>query len=114
MSQPRVIHDFPTVLGLLSGGKVVEKLDGKLAEALATLAERADDEKVKATITLTLDLKRVGERVDIKPVIKLKLPDERGFGVDTLFAFEDGLSLEHPRQLDMFRGPREVPARDAR
>jgi hypothetical protein len=33
MSKPRVIHDFATVLGLLSRGRLLERLDEKLAEA---------------------------------------------------------------------------------
>jgi len=107
MSKPRVIHDFATVLGLLSRGRLLERLDEKLAEALAAL-DRTPDEKTKAQITLTIELVRVQERVELKPVVKLKLPDEKGLPSSTLFAFEDGLSLEHPQQLDMFGGPRPV------
>lgn len=109
MPEPRVIHDFPTILALLSRGRYVEKINDKLGDMLDALQSCPED-KAKATLTLTFDVTRMQDRVDIKPTVKLKLPEEKGFAPTVLFAFEDGLSLEHPSQLDMFGGPRDAAA----
>ena len=71
MTKPRTIHEFTTVLALLARGRVIEKLDDKLAEALHALDAQAD-EKSQAQLTLTIVLTRVQERVDLKPTVKLK------------------------------------------
>jgi hypothetical protein len=107
MSNARVIREFATVLNLLSRGRFVEKIDEKLAEAMTALNAHPDD-KAKASVTLTFEFTRVQERVGIKPSIKLKLPEEKGFAETVMFAVEDGLSLQHPSQIDMFSGPRGV------
>ena len=109
MADERIIRDFQTVLKLPGGGKFAARVDEKLALALETIAGMAE-EGGKATLTLTFDFTQAQERVDIKGTVKLKLPEEKGFPPYTVFAADGGLSLEHPRQFDMFGGPRVVGA----
>jgi len=111
MDKTRIIHDFPTVLALLSRGRFVEKLDDKLAELHAALNACPDD-KAKATLTLSFDFTRLGEKVDIKPSVKLKPPEEKGFPPTTLFLADEGLSTQHPSQIDLFAGPRAATERN--
>ncbi len=40
--------------------------------------EEHPDEKAKATITVTLTLTKLSDRLDIKPDVKVKLPEEKG------------------------------------
>lgn len=107
MSPPRIIRDFRTVVELCARGRLTERLDAKLIDCLDALAASVD-EKAKASLTLSLDLQRVGDRIEIRPKATVKLPEEKGVGSTTLFAAEGGLSLQHPSQTDMFSGPRDA------
>lgn len=113
MSAPdRIIRDFRTVLDLCARGRLVERLDDKMGDVLKALAAHPDD-KAKGTLTLTLEFARADERVTVRPKVVIKTPEEKGVGETTLFAAEDGLSLMHPSQMDMFAGPRAVPPKPA-
>ena len=109
MPPPRIIRDFRMVLETFPRGRLIERLDQKLIDCLDALAA-SPDETSKATLTVALELQRVGERVEIRPKVTVKLPEEKGVGSATLFAAEGGLSLQHPSQFDMFSGPREAPS----
>lgn len=100
----RAIHRFTEMLGLLSRGKFVEKLDDHLAESIKTL-EALPAEKGEATITITVKLVYESGRLDVRPAVKSKLPDEKGFSGTPFWAFENGLSVQHPSQMDMFTRP---------
>ncbi|RBP01062.1 hypothetical protein DFR50_1597 [Roseiarcus fermentans] len=107
MSPPRIIRDFRTVIELCARGRLTERLDQKLADCLEAL-NASPDEKAKASLTVTLELQRAGDRIEIRPKATVKLPEEKGVGSTTLFAAEGGLSLQHPSQTDMFSGPRDA------
>lgn len=104
----RIIRSFAQTLGLLSRGHFVEKCDDQLARVMEAL-DACPDEKGKATLTVTFDFSFVQGRVDIKPTVKAKLPEEKGFAATPFWSIDHGLSVEHPSQMDMF-GPREAAA----
>lgn len=112
MSTPRAIRRFSEMLGLLSRGKFEEKCDEHLTHAIETL-ENLPGEKGTATLTLTITLNFEAGRLDVKPSIKSKLPEDKGFNGTPFWTYEGGLSVQHPSQFDMF-GPRDAGARDTR
>ena len=97
----RPIRRFVDMLGLLNRGRFVEKLDEKLAEAMAEL-EALPNEKGSATITVTIAVSCENGRIDIKPSVKSKLPEEKGFNSTPFWAVDGALSVQHPSQSDMF------------
>lgn len=107
----RIIRSFTETTGLLSRGEFAGKCDEHLRKAIEAL-EDLPAEKGSATITVTLKLTYESGRLDIKPEIKSKLPDERGFSSSVFWTAEGGISTQHPSQLDML-GPRDATARTA-
>lgn len=97
----RPIRRFADMLGLLSRGKFVEKCDEHLANALQTL-EALPGEKGEATITVTVKVVFESGRLDIRPTVKSKLPEEKGFNGTPFWAVDGALSVQHPSQTDMF------------
>lgn len=104
------IHSLTDMLTILNRGKFAEKCDEHLAKALETL-EALPGEKGTATLSLTITIAYDGGRVDIRPAIKSKLPEDKAFGETPFWTVEHGLSVQHPSQLDMAFGPRETTAR---
>ncbi len=107
----RTIRKFDELIGLLSRGRFAEKCDEHLTHALETL-EALPGEKGVATLTVTLTFNYESGRIDIKPVVKSKLPEEKGFSGTPFWTYEGGLSVQHPSQLDIFSGPRDAADRD--
>ena len=66
------------------------------------------DGKGKVTLTVTLDIAFQEGRVDVKPSVKSKLPEEKSFGATPFWSMEGGFSVQHPSQSDMFAGPRSA------
>ncbi|CAN7319501.1 hypothetical protein LJR009_001628 [Bosea sp. LjRoot9] len=97
----RPIRSFVEMLGLLNRGRFVEKCDEHLAKAMAEL-EALPAEKGSATITVAITLNFESGRLDIKPAIKSKLPEEKGFNGTPFWAVDGALSVQHPSQSDMF------------
>jgi hypothetical protein len=108
MAEIPLIRRIEGLLPLLSRGKFVEKCDDHLSKVLETL-EALPEGKGKATITITLDVSYAEGCAAIKPTIKSKLPDEKGFSDTTFWTVDGALSTQHPNQFDMF--PREVRER---
>lgn len=109
----RTIRSFAEMIGLLNQGRFAEKCDEHLTGALETLAA-LPGEKGTATLTLTITFNYDSGRIDIKPAVKSKLPEEKAFGGTPFWTYEGGLSVQHPSQIDLFAGPREaiLPSRD--
>lgn len=106
----RPIRSFTEILGLLSRGRFSERLDEELAEAISTL-ENLPNEKGTATIAVTLTLSFQSGRLDIKPAVKAKLPEEKSFSDTPFWTIDGALSVQHPSQIDMFSGPRDADER---
>lgn len=99
----RVLRSYREVIGLASRGEFSRHLDAQLAVLVQALEDSpADKCKGEITVKLTFDFE-LG-RVDVRPEVKVKLPDTTKF-VKTPFWTVDGqLSVEHPNQQDMFSG----------
>ena len=108
----RTIRSLTETLGLLSRGRFVEKCDEHLAAALEALST-LPSEKGSATLTLTVTINYESGRIDIKPGIKSKLPEEKAFTATPFWECEGGLSTQHPNQMDLL-APRAIEAGGAR
>jgi hypothetical protein len=109
----RTIHRFGDMLALLSRGHFLEKCDEHLATSIAAL-EALPGEKGTARITVELTINYQSGRIDVRPAVKSKLPEEKGFADTPFWAHEGGLSVQHPSQIDMFGGPRAAEERGQR
>lgn len=107
----RIIRKIFQTLGLLNRGHFEEKCDAELARLLEAV-EQHPEEKVSGTLTITLTVTKLGDRLDLSPKVDVKLPKEKPFSGTTFWPLEGGLSVEHPSQADMF-APREARAREA-
>jgi hypothetical protein len=105
----RVLRSFREMLGLLSRGDFNRHLDEKLSEALEAL-EASPSDKCKAEITVKVVFDYELGRIDIKPEVKVKLPDTAKFMKTPFWTIDGALSVEHPNQIDMF--PRGVASRE--
>ncbi len=105
----KVIREMPALIGWLEGGELAEKMRDELQAVVAALNEAAGPKgKAKGSLTLKLKLEVAMGRVEITGEIASNKPkEERGSTI--LWVTEEGqLSTEHPRQRDMFDGPRAV------
>lgn len=106
----RTIHRFADMLGLLNRGRFIEKVDEHLVAAIEAL-EALPGEKGKAKLTIEVDIIFESGRVDIKPSVKSKLPEDKAFSETPFWTLDGGLSVQHPSQSDMFAGPRDAAER---
>ncbi|MBY6239847.1 hypothetical protein [Methylosinus sp. Sm6] len=106
----RLIDSYPEIMGIFGREDVNGKLNELLREALEAI-EDAPGDKAKASVTLDIAFARDGDRVTIVPAVKSKLPPQAGFRGTTCWLVEGKISLQHPSQIDMFSGPREVAPR---
>ncbi len=111
MSTP-LIRRFTAMLELLNRGRFIEKCDSDLEEALIAL-QALPNEKGVVTINLTIQLLYENGRLEVKPSIKSKLPEGKAFSGTPFWTHEGALSVQHPSQIDLFAGPREMPEREA-
>lgn len=105
----RMLRTFREMIGLVSRGDFSRHLDEKMEEALLALEECPAD-KCKAEITVKVVLEYELGRIDIKPEVKVKLPDTAKFVKTPFWVIDGQLSVEHPSQIDMF-ATRAVPVR---
>lgn len=107
----RVLRTFREMLGLVSRGDFSRHLDAKMEEVLAALEEcPADKCKAEMTVKVVFDFE-LG-RIDIKPEVKVKLPDTAKFVKTPFWILDGNLSVEHPSQIDMFGARRVVAKHD--
>lgn len=106
----RIIRSLFQALGLSNRGRFEEKANAEMQRLIDALQEHPD-EKAKGTLTLTIEFVKLGDRMDMKPQVKAKLPEEKGFTSTPFWVVEGGLSVQHPSQSDMFGGPSEVGER---
>ena len=105
------IHNFTDLCGVLNRGKFSDKCNEHLQHAMTTL-EGLPDQKGEATLTVTLKIAFQEGRIDVKPSVKSKLPEEKGFSATPFWSLNGGFSVQHPSQSDMFAGPRDATARE--
>lgn len=97
----RMIRSFAEMLGLISRGDFRNHLDQQLQEALIALEDCPAD-KCKAEITVKVVLEYELGRIDIKPEVKVKLPETAKFIKTPFWVIDGQLSVQHPNQIDMF------------
>lgn len=105
----KLLREMPALIAWLEGGELSEKMRDELRDTVNALNEAAGPKgKAKGSLTLKLNLLVTDGRVEIAADITTKRPkEERGSTI--LWVTETGeLSTEHPRQRDMFDGPRAV------
>ncbi|RYG99437.1 MAG: hypothetical protein EON58_03915 [Alphaproteobacteria bacterium] len=108
----KIIRDAKTLFGMLESGKLNEEMSATLQETQRQLQELVmaqPNRKFSATVKLELKLTANGEMIyfdaEIPPVKMPKLPRRSS----VFFMTDDGnISTEHPQQMDMIGGPREV------
>lgn len=97
----RMLRTFREMIGLVSRGDFSRHLDEKMEEALVALEECPAD-KCKAEITVKVVLEYELGRIDIKPEVKVKLPETAKFMKTPFWVIDGQLSVQHPNQIDMF------------
>lgn len=102
----RIIVRFLETVGLLGRGKLEDKLNSEQARILEALEQHPED-KVEGELVLKVKYVKLGDRIDVRPSVDAKLPKEKAFTSTTFWPLENGLSVQHPSQIDMF-GPRAV------
>lgn len=109
----KLIRDAATIVGLLEDGQLAQDLSADIAKVLAELKAQAND-RPKATITGSVSIKLTfevqGPTLEITAAVDSKTPKPpRGRSI--FWVTDDGaVSTEHPRQTDMFAGPRGMKA----
>ncbi|NTJ46548.1 hypothetical protein G6K93_05910 [Agrobacterium rhizogenes] len=108
------IRDAKTLLTMLESGKVNEDLSTALTSTIKALYDMAIDNPrgtFKSRVSLHLDLvvEDGGEMVEINPKIPIpKLPELKRRTTVYFTTDDGGLSTEHPQQMDLIGGPREI------
>ena len=110
MSATRIIRSLFQALGLANRTRFEEKCNSEMQRVIEALQEHPE-EKAKGTVTITVTFTKLADRIDMKPDVKAKLPEEKGFPSTTFWPVEGGLSVQHPSQTDMFGGPSAVGER---
>lgn len=105
------IRDSNTVIGLLENGELSQRLTTELVDTLIALEEHTGNRpkvKAKGSVTLKLNIEVVDGTVTIEAETSSKRP-KPVHGSSFFWLLDDGsLSTQHPRQIDMFGGPREA------
>lgn len=109
---PRLVRRFSEVVGLIDRGRFENSLNDALREAVEAIRAQPG-EKGKATIDISIEIAAQGEMMQVKPKLKVKLPEGEAFSPLVLWDYEGAFSLQHPSQLDIFQ-PREAPAAEAK
>ncbi|WP_182422000.1 hypothetical protein [Aureimonas sp. ME7] len=109
----KIVRQPQVLIGMLEGGEFVDKFQNELDATLKALTESAGPKgKASGHVTVKLALKVEAGMVTITPNLTSKKPEEE-FGPSTFWVTEEGhLSTQHPRQSDMFDGPRDVSNRE--
>lgn len=107
------IRDAQTIIGTLEDGDLANEVSNQITDALRQLKEQCGNRpkaKAKGKVTLTLNLLVQDGAVTIDCEVAAKVPKPPRAS-SFFWVLEDGsLSTEHPKQIDMFSGPRGVAA----
>lgn len=108
------VHTFRAFLHQIDGGKLEEEVTEKLGE----IAQRLQDHiekfggEPKATLKLNFKFKLKKGVVEIDADYECKLPKAPAAGA-LMWPVKGGFTVNHPRQQEMFAGPREVTVKAA-
>ena len=108
-----IIREPQILIGALEDGELADAFRTELTETLSALNEHAGPKgKATGSVDLKLNLRVEAGVVTITSDLKSKRPKEERRASMFWVTEEGHLSTEHPRQKDMFSGPRGVD-RDA-
>lgn len=108
-----LIRSPDVLLGTLERGQLVQDFQTAINEVMTKLAVLGERGKAKGSVTLKLDFTVEDSITEIKAKIDKKTP-EGDRAKTVLFVTPDGqLSTDHPKQIDMFAGPRDAAERFA-
>lgn len=98
----KAIRDATTIMGLLEDGALNADFSRMIAETLSKLRDLAGAKgSAKGAVSLTLRFDVEGYGVTIETDITSKTPKEHREST-FMFLGEDGLTNEHPKQINMF------------
>lgn len=110
------IRDMQQIVGLLENGEFNPAVSAEVTDTLNKLADMSKDSPgrtFKGKTTITLDFEVKDETVVIRSDFVSKVP-KRPRKASMFWVVDEGaLSTEHPRQHDMFAGPRDASERRA-
>ena len=108
----KVIRECTQIIGTIERGDAAHDLTLEIEKVLSALQDQATAKgTVKGSVTLMLDFAVQGQNVVIEAAITSKVPKVKR-GQTFMFLTADGkLSNEHPTQMSMFDGPREVASK---
>ena len=96
------IRDATQLLAMLEDGELAQDLSTEVNELLAKLRDAAGPKtKAKGSVTLKLNFTVEGVATEIDTEIVVKAPKSKR-GKSFYFVTDDGLSTDHPRQIQMF------------
>lgn len=101
-------------LGAMENGGFLADVDDSLAEVIRktkSVADQSKNGKAKGSLTITVAFEVDGDTITLGGKTKQSVPalPRRN---SMFFVTSDGeITTEHPRQTDMFAGPREIPSR---
>ncbi len=107
------IRNIPQLIELLENGELSDDLKKEVRDLVSYLHEHAGSKgKAKGTLTLKLGFQVQGSSLTIESDLSTVKP-KKPRGSSTVFCDSEGKLLTgHPRQSEMFDGPREIK-RDA-
>lgn len=108
------LRDAQTILATLEDGDAIAALGEELINTLVSLKEHAGESKnakVKGSVTLKLNIIVNAGTATIEVDLSSKRP-KPDRGTSFFWVLDDGsLTTEHPKQANLFDGPREVTTR---
>jgi hypothetical protein len=106
------IRDATQIIGLLEDGDLASDLSNEIQHVLDKLRDAAGPKRAaKGSVTLKLNFEVEGVSTTIDADIASKTPKAKRSS-SFFFVTDDGLSTEHPKQVQMF--PEDAEKRSAR
>lgn len=106
MSAARLIRRFTEIVALVENGELEQGCNEAVTKIFESLEGASEGAKASLTLKLDFVLKNgIVEFGSEEPAVKVP---KRKYRKAIGWIHEGGLSLQHPRQIDLFAGPREV------
>lgn len=107
-----LIREGLQIIGMVDDGDLANEFTAELQRMLATCKEHAGPKgKAKGQVTLVVTAEFEGGIVTLAGDVATKVPKKKR-GSSMYWVLPDGtVSTEHPQQMSMFAGPREVGER---
>lgn len=111
-----IIRSPDVLLGTLESGELIQDFQTEINSVIETLQALSEQQrgKIKGSVTLQIGFEVEDGQCAVRAKLDSKTP-KADRPKSFFFVTDAGLSTDHPRQLDMWSGPREAraTARDA-